>query len=108
MPTSLVLSASVVQGTVDPQALVIDVIPSDKIPDLSVITAADLEVHSPDGTTATWTCTITSKTALLLVLTHPYIASDTARLVSFRILARVTIPAGVVRARTCILAVVKP
>jgi hypothetical protein len=108
MATPLILSGSVILGALSPEALVIDVVPSDRIPDLSVVSAVDLEVHGSGGVVETWTCTISNRSALGFTLTHPYVAANTATVVSYHIIPRFTIPAGVIRGRVCILAVVKP
>lgn len=78
MPTPpLVLNATVTQGALDPESLVIEVYPSDEVPDLTVVQTAELLVYRANNVEETWDCTITSKTADLMVLTHPYVETDT-------------------------------
>lgn len=96
----LVLNGSVLQGVRAPYALVLDLVPSDKLPDLSVVTAADLEVHRGNGTTETWDCTMSSQTATTLTLTHTWASgeNDTPG-EQMRIYARLTTPDGVIVVR---------
>jgi hypothetical protein len=97
---TLILAAEVLEGTVDPAALVIDVVPSVSVPDLSVATDADLHVLRGDGTTETWTCTMSEQTATSLRLTHPWASTDTdTPFEQLIVYARVTLPSGVRRLR---------
>jgi hypothetical protein len=98
---TLKLAAEVLEGTVAPAALVIDVVPSAlTVPDLSVATDADLHVLRGDGTTETWTCTMSDQTSTSLRLTHPWDSTDTdTPFEQIIIYARLTLPSGVRRLR---------
>lgn len=94
----LILAADVVQGTVDPAALVVDLVPNKAVPDLSVVVTADLYVLRGDGTKETWTCAVSNKTASTLTLTHPWLVTDTANAFEQLVIyPRLTLPSGVRR-----------
>lgn len=67
---------SVLAGLRSPRALVIDITPSDDVPDLSVVTAAELRVFRTGNTEETWTCSMSNQTATTLTLTHPWVVGD--------------------------------
>ena len=58
-----------------PYAVEVDVTPSDTTPDLSVVSAASIDVIKADGTTVNWTATISNQTATTLRLTHVFAAA---------------------------------
>lgn len=72
----LVNRGTVVAGLRSPRALVIDLVPSDSVPDLSVVTAASLKVWRANNEIQDWTCAMSAQTALTLTLTHPWVDGD--------------------------------
>jgi len=92
-------TGEVYQGSLSPLAFVLDVTPSDSasvggVPDLSVVTAASFRVYLPDGTSATWTATMTRQTATTLRLTHAYASGNLSQTGRYVIFADLTTPDG--------------
>ena len=73
MPTN---RGTVLAGLRSPRALVIDITPSDDVPDLSVVTAAELRVFRSGNVEETWTCSMSNQSATTLTLTHPWVVGD--------------------------------
>jgi len=69
-------SGTVVAGLRSPRALILDLVPSEDVPDLSLVTAASLKVWRARDVVQTWTCEMSDKTAETLTLTHPWVAGD--------------------------------
>lgn len=75
--SELLLAATVIVGARSPEALVIDVLPSDEVPDLTIVLSAELRVfRNHVATPETWTAQITHQAADRLELTHPYVAGN--------------------------------
>jgi hypothetical protein len=72
----LVNRGTVIAGVRSPRALVIDLVPSDSVPDLSVVTGASLKVWRANNETQIWTCSMSAQTAETLTLTHPWAAGE--------------------------------
>lgn len=94
MPTS----GHVLAGLRSPRALLLSISPSTDVPDLStsaVIAPESLRVWRGDDSVQTWTCTVVSQTAALLVLAHPWVVgdNDTAG-ETLRVYAQLTLAAG--------------
>lgn len=73
---SLSNRGTVLVGLRSPRALVIDLAPSDDVPDLSVVTEATLKVYRASGVVETWTCSMSNQSADTLRLTHPWVAGN--------------------------------
>lgn len=69
------VSGSLPAGANSPQKIVITFTSTDI--DLSTVTAVAWNVRKPDGTTTTWSATITSQTATTLVTQHVCATADT-------------------------------
>lgn len=95
---TIVQSGTARVGLRAPDALVIDVFPDVvKVPDMTAVSAATLDVVRGNGTAQTWDCTITSQSASKLTVTHPWGAgdNDTPNEV-IHVYVVVTVPAGAV------------
>ena len=88
-------------GAVAPESLRIVVNQGASDIDLTTATAVTLViVKKGDNTRQTWTgCVINSKTVTKLTLTHTFQPGDVPRTGTYSVIAMVTIPTGVVRAR---------
>ena len=80
------------KGALDPVGLQVTITPSDAVPDLSDVTAA--EIVSTDTATqveSTWSVEITSQSETSLVILHRYETADTATLRDLQQHARLTV-----------------
>ncbi len=105
--SQLALKGSVLQGSVSPNALVIDLVPSTDVPDLTVVTGASFLVVFENDTRATWACTLSLQTATTLRLTHAYASGETDAISTFRVYPVLTLPGGERRARGVTVQVVR-
>lgn len=115
MPTALVTRGSVVRGVRDPMALVIDLVPSVKVPNLTTVTAASLkvwrnparEVTEEADESESWTCAMSNQTTSTLRLTHPWVEGDNdTPSEELHIYAQLTIAAEIVETRLVIVDVI--
>ncbi len=71
------MSDFVYQDQLDPDGYILDLTPGDGAFDLSTVASATFKVlRRADGSTATWTCTISAQTATTLTLTYLFAAGD--------------------------------
>ena len=104
--TVLVNRGTVLVGLRSPRALVIDVEPSDDVPDLSTVTDASLRVYRAAGVIESWTCAMSLQTATTLRLTHPWVVGDNDTVgEGLRIYPQLTIAGLVNEAQVCIVSV---
>ena len=97
---------TVLAGLRSPRALVSDITPSDDVPDLSVVTAAELRVFRSGSVEETWTCSMSNQTSTTLTLTHPWVAGDNDTVgEGLRIYPQLTISGLVNEAIGCIVTV---
>ena len=92
------MSASVLVGAADPEALQITV--SSATVDLTDVTGSTVLVTPPgEGAAATWVFTIESSTETSIVLRHVYASdgSDVTAAGTYKIRIRLTFPASVTR-----------
>ena len=93
--TTYATSATTFVGLRAPYALVVHVTPSEKLADLSVVTAASFEVYRNNATTAeTMTAMITSQSASEIVLAHTWAEGDNDAPGILRIYPVLTAPGG--------------
>jgi len=83
-------------GMRSPYAVQVDVSPSDTMPNLSIVSAATISVTKPDGSTASWSATLSNQTATTLKLTHVLATdgTDVATPGRYVLVAQLTTPAG--------------
>jgi len=83
----------------DPETIFVDVVPSDTVPDLSVVTAASFSVTTPGRQRVTWAASIIAQTSTLLSLAHVFAANgaDVPRAGNYTIVVLLTTPDGVRR-----------
>lgn len=93
------------QGMVAPNAYVVQIGQGSSGIDLTTVSAATLQVRMPDGTSTTWTATISSQTTPSLVLTHNYVANDLAQAGDYSVYATMTVPAGTIESHPEVLRV---
>lgn len=62
--------------------------------DLSTVTAATFAVRKPDGSSASWSCVVTDKTAAGATLTHPFDSGDVDLIGIYTLVPTLTVPAG--------------
>ena len=95
---------TVYAGALAPEAFVLEIRWDDAPVDLRTVTAASLLVRVPDGFEQTWTATIAAgpippaPSRCSIALLHPYAAGDVSLPGRYVAVARLTVPAGVVRA----------
>lgn len=80
-------------GAKSPEALQVNVSPSESVPDLSLVTAAEIQVVKPNGSTETWSATLSNQTTTTLRLTHVFHASggDVATSGNYRLRVYLTV-----------------
>jgi hypothetical protein len=88
------------EDLVAPDAYVLDITPGTPAFDLSTVSAALLRVRAPDGTTATWSATMSNQTATTLTLTHVMSATDVENPGVYHIYASLTVAGGTKRTAT--------
>jgi len=104
----LVNRGTVVAGLRSPRALVIDLVPSDSVPDLSVVTAASLKVWRANNEIQDWTCAMSAQTALTLTLTHPWVAGENDIVgEGLRIYPQLTVGADIIESQDVIVTVTR-
>lgn len=95
--------ARVYQNAVAPEAYTRDDSVGASGFDMSTISAASLHVRKPDGTTTTWTASISLQTATSLRLTHTYAGGDVALVGTYIVWAVYTVPGGTIRSKPRVL-----
>lgn len=89
-------------GEVAPQVIEINVLPSDLLPSLSVVTSIALAVEKPNSqgqrVEVAWAVTLSNQTATTLRGTHLFQAGDLDVPGEYSAVLEMTTPAGVVRA----------
>ena len=91
------MAAVVYAGAVAPESLKVTVAQGSSGIDLTTVTAAQLLVKKPDGTTLSWSATISAATATSLTLTHVFSAADVDVTGIYVVVPKLTVPAGFVR-----------
>jgi hypothetical protein len=82
-------------GLVAPKQYVVDIVPGDSDLDLSTVTAATFQIRKPDGSTTSWTATLSNQTATTLTLTFTYGASsEIDQAGTWHFYAKFTVPGG--------------
>ena len=86
----------VYQGASDPDALVIDITPSEALPDLTVVTGGHIDAYSRDGSEQEWDFTIVAQTADLLTIQHTFDAAgaEVAQPGRYRLVVYLDLPVG--------------
>lgn len=90
------IEIKVIAGEVAPAGFTCDVtVPSI---DMTTVTAVSLEVQKPDGTTTTWTASISTSSTSSLTYLHTFATGEITTAGDYRVVAVLTVPAGTVRA----------
>lgn len=94
-------------GQVWPQSVRLRVLPSDNLPDLTAVTAAEIKCKRPDGTVATWSVDspFYTQTEALLILRHRLVAGDLPSAGDYRMWALLTTADGVHETETAVFPV---
>lgn len=79
------------QGALDPVSLIVNVSPSDVVPDLSLVTNAEIRSVDATGIERSWAVTIKDQSPTALQLIHPYQQVDTAALRTLTQWVRLTV-----------------
>jgi len=90
------VTATIYRGMRAPRAVRIDVTPSASTPDLTVVTAAEIEVRLFGSPHATWSATLSGQSATTLRLTHVFdaLGAETERAGPYTLMAILTVPGG--------------
>lgn len=93
-------TSSIHVGELAPASLIIDVTPSDLLPDLSIVTAVSISVQKPNSAgkmvKVTWTGAMSAQTATTLKVTHPFVAGDLDIPGVYTAYVVMTVPSGTV------------
>lgn len=83
------MATYVYEDALDPDALRIDIAASNSLPDLSVVTTANIIVlASPTGALPTWSAVLSNQTATTLRVSHVFALGDVATPGTYRLLVR--------------------
>lgn len=85
-------------GSVTPEQLVIEIVPSTEGLDMTTVTAVVLSILRGDGTTSSWSTTIVSATAAMLTVKHVYVANDVPAVEKLSVAPLLTVPSGTMHA----------
>lgn len=83
-------------GALDPQALILELVPSALVGSMSLVTAATIKVQKPDLTEVTWTATLANQTADFLQVVHLYQAGDVDQIGTYKAIALLVTPDGTI------------
>ena len=87
----------VIQGALSPEGIQVNVTPGAMSLDLTTVTAAQIKVRRPDGTTAFWSATLSNQTPTTLTLTHLFLSGDVDQIGNWWAVAYLTVPGGTER-----------
>lgn len=86
-------------NAVSPEALVVNVSRGQLAVDFTVATACSFNVKRPDGSTTTWTGTISNATINSITLTHAYLAGELAQAGEYIIVPVIAFASGSILCR---------
>lgn len=83
-------------GLVAPVTYAVSFVPGTSGLDLSTVSAVSLQIRKPDGTTTSWSTTLSSQTATTLTATHSFSAapSEIDQAGTWKFYAKYTVPGG--------------
>lgn len=105
------MAAEIYQNAYAPESLVLIVTNGSSGVDMTTVSAVSMSVQKPDGSTTTWTASISGATTSQLTATHNMPASpgpsDVTLVGEYSVVVVCTLPSGIIRS-TPLLLVVRP